>query len=171
MLSQVFVLVGLVSSAVSVNDCPPSLPRNRYLRAFGSSCYYFVLNHEREFDSAEIECEARGGHLAIIRDIATQNFLYHTLRSDFHYNGVVWIGLSDEKSEGHFQWVDGSHARFTYWASDQPGILSALEDCVAMNMDDGGRWHDYRCEDLLFISSDHTFVCEYGRWKEDFHPT
>ncbi|XP_076451243.1 C-type lectin lectoxin-Lio3-like [Babylonia areolata] len=165
---RLFVFLGVVASvytAISTNDCPANLPRNRYLRAFGNSCYLFVLDHMREFDNAEKECEARGGHLAIIRDIATQNFLYHTLRQDFHYDDIVWIGLSDERSEGHWVWVDGSAARFTYWASDQPGILGSLEDCVAMDVSDGGRWHDYKCTDLLFISHHQTFVCEYPVWR------
>lgn len=55
----------------------------------------------------------------------------------------------------------GSQARYTHWASGQPGILGGLEDCVAMDVDDQGVWHDYVCEDILFVHGDHRFVCEY----------
>ena len=43
----------------------------------------------------------------IIRDPATQSFLYDTLRHDFRYSGIVWIGLTDEVSEDSWVWVDG----------------------------------------------------------------
>merc|ERR1719300_1537328 len=61
----------------------------------------------------------------------------------------------------HFTWTDGSPATFTYWASGQPGLLGGPEDCVGMDTTDHGRWGDYRCEGLLFLSSKHVFVCEY----------
>merc|ERR1719300_6871 len=61
----------------------------------------------------------------------------------------------------HFTWTDGSPADYTYWADGQPGFLGSLEDCVGMDTTDHGRWGDYRCEGLLFLSSKHVFVCEY----------
>ncbi|XP_076451858.1 ladderlectin-like [Babylonia areolata] len=164
MMLRFCVILGVAVSvclAVSVNDCPANLPRNQYLRTFGNRCYQFVLDHTREFDDAENECRARGGHLVIIRDIATQRFLYNTLRQDLGHDDIVWIGLSDQASEGHFLWGDGTPAKFTYWASGQPGEFGSLEDCVAMDTREEGRWHDYSCSDWFFSSHHENFICEF----------
>ncbi|XP_076451855.1 uncharacterized protein LOC143287619 [Babylonia areolata] len=161
MMLRLFVFLGVVASvclAVSVNDCPANLPRNQYLRAFGNRCYQFVLDHLREFGTAENECRARGGHLVIIRDLATQNFLYNTLRQDFHYDDIVWIGLF-EQWLGDYVWVDGSRPRFTHWAWDQPDGL--FEECVAMDVSAGGSWHDYSCSDGLLTDHHERFICEF----------
>ncbi|XP_076451860.1 uncharacterized protein LOC143287625 [Babylonia areolata] len=163
---RLFVFLGVLTSvclAVSVNDCPASLPRNQYLRTFGDRCYQFELHHKREFNPAERECRARGGHLVVIRDLATQQFLYNTLRQGFHYHGTVWIGLSDQESEGHFVWVDGSPAQFTYWTSDTHGQHNGdVDDCVVMDVSRGGIWHDQTCSDVWGFSNQQTrFICEF----------
>ncbi|XP_076451856.1 uncharacterized protein LOC143287621 [Babylonia areolata] len=165
MMLRFFVTLGVVGSvclAVSVNVCPANLPRNDHLRAFGNRCYQFVLDHTREFDDAENECRHRGGHLVIIRDLATQRFLYNTLKNDLHYNDILWIGLTDQESEGHWVWVDGTAPTFTYWASDQPGDMGSLQDCGVMDVSEGGTWHDYRCSDAWIFSNQHKrFICEF----------
>ncbi|XP_076451853.1 uncharacterized protein LOC143287617 [Babylonia areolata] len=165
MMLRLLAFLGVVASvfaAVSVNDCPANLPRNDHLRAFGNRCYQFVLDHTREFDDAENECRHRGGHLVIIRDLATQRFLYNTLKNDLHYNDILWIGLTDQESEGHWVWVDGTAPTFTYWASDQPGHMGGLEDCGVMDVSAGGKWHDYRCSDAWIFSNQHKrFICEF----------
>ncbi|KAK7093930.1 hypothetical protein V1264_007610 [Littorina saxatilis] len=164
-LKECLVLVLASGCALAANytidDCPASIPHDRHLQVFGDTCYSFMTSHRREFDAAERECESNLGHLVIIRDAATQDFLYNALRHDLRYNGVVWIGLSDKVNEGQFVWVDGSPAHYTHWASGQPGILGGLDDCVGMNIQQQGQWNDYQCEGFLFISNSHVFVCEY----------
>nr|KAG5696177.1 hypothetical protein BaRGS_021662 [Batillaria attramentaria] len=135
-----------------------------------SSCYQFVVNHEREWPTAERECEARHGHLVIIRDAATNQFIYNELVQEFHVRDVVFIGLSDAESEGHWKWVDGSDPAYTNWASGQPGIGGTFEDCAAMDTSKGSTWHDYSCEDILFVHKRQKFICEYHtHYDEDDH--
>ncbi|XP_076451417.1 C-type lectin mannose-binding isoform-like [Babylonia areolata] len=164
MMFRLYIFLSVVASvclAVSVNDCPANLPRNQYLRAFGDRCYQFVLHHTREFDAAENECRARGGHLVVIRDIATQHFLYSTLLHEFDYYGVVWIGLSDQLSESHYTWTDGTPAHFTFWARGQPGIVDSSENCVALDILEGGKWTNYECSDSFFNGHHERFICEF----------
>ncbi|KAK7093928.1 alpha-N-acetylgalactosamine-specific lectin-like isoform X2 [Littorina saxatilis] len=174
-LKECLVLVLASGCALAANytidDCPASIPHDRHLQVFGDTCYSFMTSHRREFDAAERECESNLGHLVIIRDAATQDFLYNALRHDLRYNGVVWIGLSDKVNEGQFVWVDGSPAHYTHWASGQPGILGGLEDCVGMNIKQQGQWNDYQCEGFLFISNSHVFVCEYPLGPTTAPPT
>ena len=104
------------AAVATLDDCPAHLPRDRYLSVFGTSCYTFQVSRRRDFRSAERECESRLGHLVIIRDAATQEFLYHTLRHHFRFSGLVWIGLTDQWFEGHYFWVDGElRSPFSGW--------------------------------------------------------
>ncbi|XP_076451854.1 uncharacterized protein LOC143287618 [Babylonia areolata] len=161
MMLRLFVFLGVVASvcyASSIHDCPANLPRNRYLRAFGNRCYQFVLGHLKEFNPAERECRQKGGHLAIIRNQRTQNFLYDTLWFDLDYYGDVWIGLTDQESEGDYVWVDGSPANFTYWGENWS---HEHKDCVGMHVYYDGRWFDYGCSDGVFYSNHLRFICEF----------
>ena len=116
-----FVSVAVVAASTAlaanytIDDCPADVPRNNHLRVFGSSCYSFHVASEREFDAAERACERHPpGRLVTIKDAATQEFLYDTLLHEFHYGGVVWIGLSDAQNEGNFVWVDGEYPPVSY---------------------------------------------------------
>ncbi|KAK7482542.1 hypothetical protein BaRGS_00026253 [Batillaria attramentaria] len=53
-----------------------------------------------------------------------------------------------------------TRADYFNWAHGQPGFGAALENCAAMDPTTG-KWHDYYCEDLLFINNDNAFICEY----------
>ena len=60
--------------------------------------------------------------------------------------------------------ISGEPARYTYWASDQPGsIFGSLEDCALMEMGLGGHWGDYSCDGILFSKERHGWVCEYHK--------
>jgi hypothetical protein len=93
--------------AITTDDCPPNLPRDRFLRAHGNHCYRFMISYAREFSVAQRDCQSANGQLAIVRDADTQNFLYLTLRNELHFGGQVFIGYTDEQSEDHWVWVDG----------------------------------------------------------------
>ncbi|XP_025080183.1 C-type mannose receptor 2-like [Pomacea canaliculata] len=161
MASAYILLLSAVLIAVN-GDCPASTPQAP-VRTFGNSCFQFHMRESREFSVAEADCVREGGTELIIRDEATQTFIYNTIRTELGYHGIVWIGLTDAEREGDYRWVDGSKAEYTNWASGQPGILGGLEDCVAMDMREGGKWHDYRCETLLFLSGSHPYICEFDK--------
>ena len=54
------------------------------------------------------------------------------------------------------------HDSYTYWAKGQPGVFGGLEDCALLEFRNGGHWHDYACEGVLFNLQNHAWVCEYG---------
>ncbi|XP_076451317.1 galactose-specific lectin nattectin-like [Babylonia areolata] len=151
------------AAAQAVSVCPVQSTDTHPIHLHGGSCYQFHLRETRGFSAAQAECRSQGGNEVIIRDADTQRFLFDVIQRVFQYKGVVWIGLNDVTQEGHFTWVDGSPLTFTFWANGQPGgLLGPLEDCVVMDMGDGGRWHDYRCEDFLFLRDPHPFICQFG---------
>ena len=100
-----FIFTGI---QYTTQDCPSSLPAHSNLYVYKSSCYDFISNTAHEFNEAERVCEARNGHLVTIPDRETQQFLYNTISRDFHYQGKIWIGLTDQEREQHHIWVDGT---------------------------------------------------------------
>lgn len=73
--------------------------------------HYFAVQGKLSWHEAKEKCEKMGGHLAIIKDEKLNDFL-GTLAKDIHR---VWIGLTDEKKDGEWKWVDGSDVTFTDW--------------------------------------------------------
>ncbi|XP_076451774.1 uncharacterized protein LOC143287566 [Babylonia areolata] len=152
-----------ISGSVGFDDqtyrCPKSVKVTRYVKTFGDYCFEFVPR-ERSWYGAHDECRSRHGHLVVIRDRNTQNFVVRTLRS-FHWprNGI-WLGATDRENEMSWKWVSGHRVRYGYsnWASGQPSChILCFEDCAQMRLDDGGRWHDYKCDWI----EDYSYICQY----------
>src|SRR3982751_4148083 len=62
---------------------------------------YYLLSQSNWFDAADT-ADALGGHLAVIDDIAENDFIYSMWGGSRH----LWIGLYDTEGLGEFQWVN-----------------------------------------------------------------
>jgi hypothetical protein len=77
-------------------------------------CFCSKSAHQLQFNAAEAECQANHGHLVTIHDADTQSFVYNTFRHDLpNFQGVIWIGLTDQQYEGAHTWTDGEFNPFT----------------------------------------------------------
>jgi len=54
-----------------------------------------------------------------------------------------WIGLSDARTEGTFEWLDGSPVTFTKWNVGEPNDWGSNEDCAEINA--AGGMNDNNC--------------------------
>ncbi|XP_039598859.1 C-type lectin domain family 4 member E-like [Polypterus senegalus] len=70
---------------------------------FNTNCYYFANDTKTWADSRD-NCTSMGGHLVIIESQEEQNFLLNKTRSKTDKSH--WIGLTDQKAEGQYLWVD-----------------------------------------------------------------
>nr|XP_048285034.1 CD209 antigen-like protein E [Myodes glareolus] len=70
---------------------------------FSGNCYFFSITKRNWSDSLSA-CQEVGAQLIIIKSYEEQDFL----QKMFKIRGSFWIGLSDMKHEGSWQWVDGS---------------------------------------------------------------
>ncbi|XP_013364575.1 PREDICTED: CD209 antigen-like protein C isoform X2 [Chinchilla lanigera] len=69
---------------------------------FQGNCYLFSRTLGT-WESSVSSCQDMGAHLVIINSIEEQRFLrYWNIRR----NQLTWIGLSDQKREGSWRWVD-----------------------------------------------------------------
>ncbi|XP_027706839.1 C-type lectin domain family 17, member A isoform X1 [Vombatus ursinus] len=104
---------------------------------FGGSCYFFSTV-TKSWDAANIFCMENYSHLLIISNTEEQNFVSETHSSKRTY----WLGLTDRKVEGVWQWLDGSLLTLSFWKLGEPNNMYN-EDCVIMLLD--GQWNDVSC--------------------------
>ncbi|VDI37848.1 Hypothetical predicted protein [Mytilus galloprovincialis] len=155
------LLVPAILAQDDVNSCPSNLIRNNALIAHNGYCYEFVINHNFDWQHAHGDCTSKGGHLVVVRSSADNLFLMSSLRSLNFHGDIVWIGLSDQKVEGTYEWPTGEQVTYTNWASGQPDLQAIIEDCIVMKYSDGGHWHDYSCFNFIFHHNNYPWICEY----------
>ncbi|XP_053385475.1 C-type lectin domain family 10 member A-like isoform X1 [Mercenaria mercenaria] len=106
--------------------------------AFQGSCYLFAHGGKLSFYEAEHYCNQHGGNLVHIDNEAENLFIKDYLRSIKADH--TWIGLTDEGSEGLWEWYDThTSPSFTDSYPGEPNALEGDEDCVCVDA-----WHDYR---------------------------
>jgi len=118
------------------------------LGQFNGSKYY-VTDKASTWTNAQAEAQGLGGNLVTINDQAEQNWLLSVV-GDYNPSGGVngnrfWIGLTDQKTEGVFEWISGEISNYTNWFAGEPnsGFGGYEEDYVAMNwLATGGNWND-----------------------------
>ena len=98
--------------------------------------HWFKLNRPTTWQESEDAAVALGGHLATVRDQAEQDWLYE--RFGQHRivpgSGVTWwalspwIGLSDQRIEGVFEWSSGETVNYVNWGLGEPNNWGGNED-------------------------------------------
>ncbi|XP_042124220.2 CD209 antigen-like protein C isoform X4 [Peromyscus maniculatus bairdii] len=113
---------------------------------FQGSCYLFSRTLG-SWGASATSCQDLGAHLVIINSAEEQLFLkYWHIRK----NERSWIGLSDHRHEGSWQWVDDTPLRLSFWQEGEPNN-EGDEDCVELAED---KWNDRRC------TANNFWVCE-----------
>jgi len=84
---------------------------------------YYLLSGAT-WTASEGAAAALGGHLVTINDAAEEDFVYSTFASYGGVNRVLWIGLTDVDSPGHFHWVSGERFTYTHWSFGEPNSPS-----------------------------------------------
>ncbi|XP_006237384.1 C-type lectin domain family 4 member D isoform X1 [Rattus norvegicus] len=111
-------------------------------RAFQSNCY-FPLNDNQTWHESERNCSGMSSHLVTINTEAEQDFVTQLLDEQFSY----FLGLSYEKVEGQWQWVDKTpfNPNVVFWKVGEPKDYME-EDCVVLVYDqDKWVWNDFPC--------------------------
>ncbi|XP_056597367.1 C-type lectin domain family 4 member E-like [Triplophysa dalaica] len=96
---------------------------------FSGSCYFISVDSE-DWPDSQAFCKHRGGHLAIIHTPEEQTFIWDLLPRG-HWN-AYWIGISDEKVEDDWYWVDGTKLVGGFWEDGEPNNHDEDEDCCYM---------------------------------------
>ncbi|KAI8489117.1 hypothetical protein Bbelb_331020 [Branchiostoma belcheri] len=138
---------GLVGPTAFVAACP-----KRSYRQWRGICYKAFGTH-KVFHQATETCRQDGGTLAMPRDAETSAFLISLFKTTTGIDGAFYIGLTDKRKEGVFEWVDGTPlGPYTPWGPGQPlkdSMWAGREDCVYMT--ESGKWADFGCLPAYFM--------------------
>ncbi|WP_233467081.1 lectin-like protein [Dolichospermum flos-aquae] len=98
----------------------------------------YTLTSYGTWQEAQAQAQSLGGNLVTINNQAEQDWLVST----FGVNQTLWIGLTDEVTEGTFNWVSGEISTYTNWLPGEPNNGWDGEDYVEMNFGSPGKWND-----------------------------
>ncbi len=100
---------------------------------------YFLLS-STNWIYLEAQAVALGGHLATIRNINENFWVWSTFQPLAGSNARLYIGFNDHQTEGQFVWVSGETNRFTHWNAGEPNNAGG-EDYTVIRPNDG-EWND-----------------------------
>lgn len=113
-------------------------------------------------------CETKfGTHLASIHT-SDDNALASLAARNAGVKKYAWFGLNDIKSEGVFEYVDGTSFvdgdDFTAWRASNPDNWGSGEDCVHYWVEDD-TWNDLPCQNAAIIQG---FVCNLPNYYTSY---
>ncbi|XP_045068623.1 CD209 antigen-like protein E [Coregonus clupeaformis] len=153
----------------SQNRCNTSQPCSPGWEFYNGSCYYFSKD-KLTWEQSQYACIHDGGHLVIIESQQEQEFIKQrvvTLGID-PYEHSPWIGLTDEKQENVWVWMDNTtlNENIKYWDSNEPnncGPKGEIENCVRIGQHCHRKkncWFDFPCAESSKRICESRSVCE-----------
>jgi hypothetical protein len=115
------------------------------------------------WQEAKRHCEQMGGHLPTIANEAENKFIFDLVSKQlvkFSAFDGIWLGATDDQSEGDWRWIDGSRLTFAKWYRGEPDNASGIEDYMFMWLARSGAWTD-EAESPKKATS--YLVCEWDR--------
>ena len=127
-----------------VSACPTGWQK------FDRKCYLWVTDEKRNWTAAENFCQSKESHLASVTSKEIDKFLLGEVRMK---EVKVWIGATDQKEEGVWEWSDCSPFHFKDWVAEPDG--ERKDNCAVLyNTNEHAKgWNDLECHVLL------NFVC------------
>lgn len=110
-----------------------SIEHNDHTYSIYTSIFY-------NWHDAEAFCEAKGGTLATITSEEEQEAILPLL--DEIEFGFVWLGATDEESEGDWEWVTGEPFNYANWQEGEPNNSSDGENYLHLFRYRNNNWND-----------------------------
>ena len=143
-----YTLAPLAAQQPAERRPPVGIPSEAKL--FNGKWYHLFLERAG-WKQARDKCTRLGGQLVVIPDATTQEFVQQ-LSKGLH----IWLGATDEKTEGLWLWVDGTEMKFSAWGKWQPDNGNKREHYLDLW---DGLWNDSAQNSPLNVG----FICE---WKD-----
>ncbi|MDP6401252.1 MAG: lectin-like protein, partial [Candidatus Marinimicrobia bacterium] len=133
--------------AVLASTTPSSISTSSFSNiGYYNGHYYYRSNSTATWSDAKTACENAGGHLVVITSRAENDFIKTNLGLSNH----VWIGLSDEATEGTHVWVTGETFSYSNWHSGQPNN-DPTQDHGGMYYNTGTWWDDHGTDSYYYV--------------------
>lgn len=146
------------TTIVLTEDCPTStcnipqldaamlqagfVPLN--VQGYPCAKYYYNPSTTNSWITASQQASAVGASLLSVCSQAENDAVWQAALAA-NITGGLWIGYTDQVTEGNWVWQDGSTCTFTNWNSGEPSNTSSFpcpdEDAAIIQMSNG-RWND-----------------------------
>ncbi len=101
---------------------------------------YSLYENKLYYEQAKTLCEQSGGHLAVISSEEENSIITSMLQSAS--DNEYWLGASDTKKEGTWEWVTGEKFKYQNWRNDEPNNADEVEHYLTIYPE--GEWNDAR---------------------------
>lgn len=130
---------------------------------------YELFNTKMSWKDAYQFCEKKGGHLVTINSNDEDAFIYEFQKTYSSYDRM-WLGATDEYSEGMWKWVTGDSIDYKNWADGEPNDDN--DEDFMMIYKNNGKWNDAYNSTRYGLYS-YSFICEYDNITDasTFNPT
>ena len=121
---------------------------------------YQLIKGSYDWKKAKEDAEKRGGHLATITSQAEWEAVREVVGE---LPSTYWLGGTDEKTEGTWEWITGELWKFTKWSSNEPNNLGN-EDYLqtwGKSIDGNRLWNDNQ-----FNENRNGYILEYGYYTD-----
>jgi len=102
-----------------------------------SSDYYISNDFTLSWTEANDFCNLAGGHMVTISN-QEENDLVLNIQDSFSSKPHIWIGFTDETSEGNYVWVTSESITFTNWHPGQPSNEGPDDDYTIIHSTNHG---------------------------------
>lgn len=125
---------------------------------------YKVFKEPKTWKEAQAYCESIGGNLAMPKTEEYSNFIV-SIATQYNLQGL-WLGTTDEETEGVWKWVDGTFMVYSNWNTGEPNNLTTPtrpegEDYLeTYTNNNAGKWNDLPNDAVSQISG---FICEFNK--------
>lgn len=90
---------------------------------------FSIIEGGYTWHEAKVDAESRGGRLAVLSTEMSEIRASNVINQ---FDGPLWIGLTDEETEGVYKWVNGESLSYSNWWNGFPSN-SQLENHVHIN--------------------------------------
>ncbi|MDB5338514.1 MAG: prkC 29 [Planctomycetaceae bacterium] len=122
---------------------------------------YKVFTESLSWHEARQKCRDLGGRLADVRNASENTFLAGlAARSNVD---TVWLGATDEVTEGRWLWSDGKEMKYQNWSvgGKQPNNKGNSEHYLIMTLKFAtGEWHDQPAKPTQYKPG---YICEWDK--------
>lgn len=121
---------------------------------------YLLFDNSITWKDAKEACKLFGGFLATITSNEEQQAINGMLSSGLKQ--FYYIGGTDERNEGVFEWSTGEQYSFTNWYTNAPTNSRNLEDYMLIHNESTrlGKWNDATNDNCIYGNKVFGFVCE-----------
>jgi hypothetical protein len=113
---------------------------------------YVICPRKATYIQAIAACSVMGGTLATVETQGEATQIAALVRA--LTDESMYVGVSDEGTEGEWVWLDSTPLTYDPWADGQPDNHGIGENCVGIMWDGGEGWNDVPC------SHRSAFICE-----------